>query len=69
VFAGSFEKEPAHDESGWVEVLEPQKSGPDKVSEYKGELKEVQGKAYTHVKLVIIPDGGVSRFKVFGKRV
>ena len=31
--------------------------------------KEVKGKGYTHTKLVIIPDGGVSRFKVFGKRV
>ncbi|KAF1916142.1 galactose-binding domain-like protein [Ampelomyces quisqualis] len=69
VFAGRFEKEPGHETRGWVEVLEPQRCGPDKVHEYKGELKEVQGRAYTHVKLVIIPDGGVSRFKVFGKRV
>jgi allantoicase len=25
--------------------------------------------AYTHAKLVIIPDGGVKRFRIFGKRV
>jgi allantoicase len=69
VFAGSFEKDPSHDDKAWVEVLEPQKSGPDKEHEYKAELKEVTGRAYTHAKLVIIPDGGVKRFRVFGKRV
>ncbi|KAF2640306.1 Allantoicase [Massarina eburnea CBS 473.64] len=68
VFAGSFEAEPGHEDAAWVEVLEPQKSGPDKEQEYKAELKEVQGKAYTHAKLVIIPDGGVKRFRVFGKK-
>ncbi|KAF2656025.1 Allantoicase [Lophiostoma macrostomum CBS 122681] len=69
VFAGEFASDPKHDDGGWVEVLEPQKSGPDKEHEYKGELKDVEGKAYTHAKLVIIPDGGVKRFRVFGKRV
>jgi allantoicase len=69
VFAGSFEKDPSHDDQAWVEVLEPQKSGPDKEHEYKAELKEVSGRGYTHAKLVIIPDGGVKRFRVFGKRV
>jgi allantoicase len=69
VFAGSFEKEPAHDDKEWVEVLEPQKSGPDKEHVYKEELKAVKGRGYTHAKLVIIPDGGVKRFRVFGKKV
>lgn len=69
VFAGSFEKDPEHVDDSWVEVLEPQKSGPDKEHEYKSELKNVQGKAYTHAKLVIIPDGGVKRFRVNGKRL
>jgi allantoicase len=50
-------------------VLAPQKSGPDVEIEYKSELKEVEGKRYTHAKLVIIPDGGVKRFRVFGRRV
>jgi allantoicase len=68
VFAGNFESEPKHDDAGWVEVLAPQKSGPDLERTYKEELKEVQGKTYTHAKLVIIPDGGVKRFRVFGKR-
>jgi allantoicase len=70
VFAGEFESEPGHDDGAWVEVLEPQKTGPDKEHEYKGDvLKEVKGKSYTHMKLVIIPDGGVKRFRVFGRRV
>lgn len=71
VFAGSFDdgKEPGHADPAWVEVLEPQKSGPDKEHEYKAELKDIKGRAYTHAKLVIIPDGGVKRFRVFGKKV
>jgi allantoicase len=68
VFAGDFTKEPSSDDAGWTEVLSPQKSGPDKEHEYKAELKEVQGNGYTHAKLVIIPDGGVKRFRVFGRR-
>ena len=35
----------------------------------EGLTKAVDGKVCTHVKLVIIPDGGVKRFRVFGKRV
>ncbi|KAF2819823.1 Allantoicase [Ophiobolus disseminans] len=69
VFAGDFNKDPTHDAAGWVEVLEPQRSGPDKEHVYKAELKDVNGKGYTHAKLVIIPDGGVKRFRVFGKKV
>lgn len=69
VFAGEFEGEPTHDDAKWVEILAPQKTGADKEHEYKSELKDVQGKGYTHAKLVIIPDGGVKRFRVFGKKV
>jgi allantoicase len=69
VFAGSFEKDPQQDSEGWVEVLKPQKSGPDVEIRYQGELENVKGERYTHAKLVIIPDGGVKRFRVFGRRV
>jgi len=71
VFAGDFAegKDPAHDDSAWVEVLAPAKTGPDVEHYYEGDqLVNVQGKAFTHAKLVIIPDGGVKRFRVFGKR-
>jgi allantoicase len=69
VYAGSFDKDPSHDDGAWTEVLSPQKSGPDVEITYKDELSSVQGKKYTHAKLVIIPDGGVKRFRVFGKRI
>ncbi|KAF2005923.1 Allantoicase [Amniculicola lignicola CBS 123094] len=69
VFAGEFESDPKHDDAGWVEVLDPQKTGPDKEHEYKNELKDVKGKKFSHAKLVIIPDGGVKRFRVFGRRI
>jgi allantoicase len=70
VFAGVFGKrDPKQDDAEWVEILEPQKTGPDREHEYGVEvLKNVQGKAYTHAKLVMIPDGGIKRFRVFGRR-
>ncbi|OSS49113.1 hypothetical protein B5807_05681 [Epicoccum nigrum] len=69
VFAGEFDQDPAHAQDGWTEVLAPQRSAPDVETAYQSELKEVEGKRYTHAKLVIIPDGGVKRFRVFGRRV
>lgn len=69
VFAGTFEKEPGSNDSGWIEVLSPQKAGPDKEHEYgENALQNVKGSIYSHMKLDIIPDGGVKRFRVFGRR-
>lgn len=68
VFAGRFDADPAHDDARWTEVLPPQKSAPDVEITYETELANVQGQTYTHAKLVIIPDGGVKRFRVFGTR-
>ncbi|KAL2677616.1 galactose-binding domain-like protein [Phyllosticta citricarpa] len=69
IFAGEFQQDPGHDDAGWVEILEPIGTGPDQEHEYDEEaLKDVKVKAYSHVKLVIIPDGGVKRLRVFGKR-
>ncbi|KAF2083175.1 Allantoicase [Saccharata proteae CBS 121410] len=71
VFAGSFEggKEPAAEDDGWVEVLGKTEAGPDKEHVFEAAaLKEIGGRVYSHVKLVIIPDGGVKRFRVFGRR-
>ncbi|KAF2664611.1 Allantoicase, partial [Microthyrium microscopicum] len=57
------------EEGVWTEVLSPQRAGPDKEHDYtKDILKNVDGKSYSHVKLVIIPDGGISRIRVWGKR-
>lgn len=70
VFAApASETAPEHDSSAWVEILSPQKTGPDFEHVYEGSvLSEVQDKAYGFVKLVMIPDGGISRIKVFGRK-
>ena len=59
------EGEPGPDAEGWVQVLEPIKCGPDKEHEAPS---AVQDKRFTHVKLTIIPDGGVKRLRVLAKR-
>lgn len=60
---------PSHDNQGWVELLSPQKTGPDKEHEYEGDLlQNVKDKVYEYVKLVMIPDGGIKRIRVFGSR-
>ena len=59
---------PDVDDTDWVELVGPQKCGPDKEHEFTKELRNVTATTYTHVKLVIIPDGGVKRFRVFGRR-
>ncbi|KAL1634477.1 Allantoicase [Diplodia intermedia] len=70
LFAGEFgNHDPAHDDAGWVEILEPTPARPDEEHVFEAaELKDVAVKAYSHVKLVIIPDGGVKRLRVFGRR-
>lgn len=62
---------PEHGAQGvWTEILSPHKTGPDKEHEYTAGdgLQEVQGKTFGWVKMVIIPDGGVKRLRVFGRR-
>lgn len=60
---------PAAGDARWVEVLGVQKLGPDSEHVYEKEgLRNVDGKAYTHMKMTIIPDGGVKRFRVLGRR-
>ncbi|KAF4549036.1 Allantoicase-like protein [Elsinoe fawcettii] len=72
VFAAEQTKEgkaPEHEEHDrWVQILAPSKTGPDKEHEYVGELEQVKDETYAYVKLVIIPDGGVKRIRVFGRR-
>ncbi|KAI4089476.1 MAG: hypothetical protein LQ344_005390 [Seirophora lacunosa] len=55
----------------WQEVVVGGKElGPDREHVYEGEaLRDVQGAAaYTYLKLTIVPDGGVKRFRAFGTR-
>ncbi|KAK0634805.1 hypothetical protein B0T17DRAFT_586507 [Bombardia bombarda] len=57
--------EPTAEAEGWVEVVEAIKCKPD--FEHPAESL-VKDKAFTHVKLIIVPDGGVKRLRVFAKR-
>ncbi|KAG0675097.1 Allantoicase [Kluyveromyces marxianus] len=52
---------PHHDDPKWTTLIDKSKAGPDKEHEYKID-KVLQ---ITHVKLTIIPDGGVKRIRVF----
>lgn len=59
------EAEPGHESEGWQEVVSPSKTGPDAEHDFACSAKET---AFTHVKLIMIPDGGVKRLRAFGKR-
>ncbi|KAI1083866.1 hypothetical protein F5B20DRAFT_568476 [Whalleya microplaca] len=52
--------EPGADAEGWTEVLEPSKCGPDQEHAFACVVKD---DVFTHVKLTIIPDGGVKRLR------
>ncbi len=54
------------DGKGWVEVVGEQKLGPDAEHEFLLAAEGLIGKGFTHVKMTIIPDGGVKRLRVFG---
>lgn len=65
---GANEPNGANDE-GWTEILSPQRCSADTEHEFAGgALQHVRGQAYRWVKMVIIPDGGVKRLRVFGRR-
>lgn len=69
IFAAPEAKEaPKHDDKSWVEILPPQKTGPDKEHEYGTSVLQDVAKPVGFVKMVIIPDGGVKRLRVFGRR-
>lgn len=59
---------PEHNNPAWIEVLRPQKTGPDKEHEYGRDALQHLDTTYAYVKLVIIPDGGVKRIRVLGRR-
>jgi len=50
--------------AGWTDVLPQTKLQPDHLHEFAGELGA--GVHASHVRLNIFPDGGVSRFRVYG---
>ena len=66
---GAEEEVVGRDDERWVEVVGVQGCEKDKEHVFAdGLLKGVEGRAFTHMKMTIIPDGGVKRFRVFGVR-
>lgn len=64
-------EDPGHDHPGWVELLngeKPCKADMEHIFEGSELANGDSGRAFSHVKLTMIPDGGVKRFRVFGKR-
>jgi len=59
------EGEPGVSAHGWITLVEPSKTSADKEHEFESLVKD---KAWTHIKLIMIPDGGVKRIRVLGKR-
>jgi allantoicase len=72
VFAASHREDvPAYNDSdAWVPILPAMKMGPDLEHDFGQDVLQnvANDKIYEYVKLVIIPDGGVKRLRVFGKR-
>lgn len=53
----------------WQKIVEAHPCEADKEHAFPSTmLKDVSGNVVTHVKMVIIPDGGVKRLRVYGKR-
>ncbi|EKD14080.1 uncharacterized protein L3040_007918 [Drepanopeziza brunnea f. sp. 'multigermtubi'] len=61
----SEEGQPGVFSEGWTDLVVPSKCGPDQEHAFESLAKD---KHFTHVKLVMIPDGGVKRIRVFAKR-
>ncbi|KAL3428201.1 allantoicase [Phlyctema vagabunda] len=59
------EGEPGALADGWVDVVAASKTSADKEHDFESLIKD---KVFTHVKLVMIPDGGIKRIRVLGKR-
>ncbi|KAL8403018.1 hypothetical protein RB594_008324 [Gaeumannomyces avenae] len=55
----------AADAEGWVQIVAASKCGPDQEHTFESLVKDG---VFTHVKLVMIPDGGVKRLRVLGRR-
>ena len=63
------EETPGPADRRWSEMMGAEKLGPDELFEFKGEqIKMARGQSYSHVKMTMIPDGGVKRFRIFGTR-
>lgn len=64
------EREIAVADERWSLILGHTRLGPDAEFQFQGELLQdvVKDTAYTHAKMTIIPDGGIKRLRIFGRR-
>ncbi|KAF7509924.1 hypothetical protein GJ744_007238 [Endocarpon pusillum] len=65
--------EPRTDQDGWIELLRgerPCQADTEHVFEAQDLSDPITtgGRVLTHVKMTIIPDGGVKRLRIFGRR-
>lgn len=61
---------PGEKDARWREVLPAQAMKADEEFSFRDELAvALLGKPFTHFKVTMIPDGGIKRFRVFGRRV
>jgi len=51
----------------WRELMSPQPLGMDAIHRFEQEVLDIG--AITHVRLNIIPDGGISRLRLYGNLV
>jgi len=71
--AMGMEEEPKEYDKGWMPLVTGEKScqaDTEHIFE-KDDLVEhgaLEGRVWTHVKMTIIPDGGVKRIRIFGRR-
>ena len=63
------EGNPGSEKKGWEKLVVEQKVEADKEHAYPStKLMGTEGSVYSHVKMTIVPDGGVKRLRVWGKR-
>ncbi|PPQ89703.1 hypothetical protein CVT25_014104 [Psilocybe cyanescens] len=55
------------DHSKWTMILPRTKLGPHR--QHFFELDNVENRTYTHVKVIIFPDGGLKRIRIMGRKV
>lgn len=67
---GSGKVDVKGDDGRWKEVVGFSRCKKDKEHVFgEGEMGSMHGSVFTHLKMTIMPDGGVKRFRVFGTRV
>jgi allantoicase len=54
-------------DAGWVEIMEQTPLQPDSFHVFEGDRVKTPAHEFTHARLSIYPDGGVSRLHLFGR--